>query len=134
MRKSVFMANKEKKDFFLLRVIKKIFVTGLIHILPTLLVVSILVIAYNFLDKSIGGPINHLIKRKLAGNWKQIAIQYLKIDPDLYRPSYQESFEELVRRVQRSSVEFNQAKLALDEARKSFEKQATPLLQKKEMT
>lgn len=112
--------------------LKKIFITGLMNILPTLLVIAILLIAYNFLTQNLGAPINNLIKKQLAGNWKHVAINYLNIDETLYQTVKFETYEELVKRVQSSSLSFHDAKINLENAKAKFTEQATDFIQKKE--
>lgn len=124
--------QKPEKEFFLFRIFKKIFFAGLANILPALLVISILVIAYNFLENRIGAPVNKLIKKQLASGWKNFAVTYMNIDPELYEPLKTETYEDVVRRVQHSSVPFFNANTNFENARKKFEKQATPFIQKKE--
>ncbi|MBN2143986.1 MAG: DUF502 domain-containing protein [Candidatus Aureabacteria bacterium] len=122
----------KNKEFFLFRFVKKIFVTGLVNILPTILVIAILVIAYNFLNRSLGEPINLLIKKQMSGPWKHISINYFGIDEKLFEPIVQESYEEMVKRIQDRSVSFYEANLNLERAKRSFEQEATPLIQRKE--
>ena len=126
--------NQGQKPFFLTRVIQRIFYTGLVTVLPTLLVISVLVIAYGFLDVHIGSPINFLIKKQLVGSWRDFSIRYLKVDASLFEPLKIETYEELVARVQNSSLSFHQASQGLEEARKKFEDVATDRIQKKAST
>lgn len=121
-----------KKEFFVLRFIKGIFFTGLIHILPTLLVIAIITIGYNFLEKHVGAPINKLIINKLSKEWSFIAINYLKVPQALFLPIHLETYEDVVKKVQNSSVELHEAKRKKEAALLIFNETATPLLQKKE--
>jgi len=125
------MDDTAHKGFFLWRFFKRLFITGFANILPTILVISILVIAYNFLDNNLGEPINHLIKVQLIGPWKNVSIGYLDVDAKLFEPVKQESYEELVKRVQESSIRFLDAKKALVQARALFEEAGTERIQKK---
>lgn len=119
------------KEFFLIRFIKKVFVTGIANILPTLLVISILVIAYSFLVTHLGSPINALIKKQLAGPWSDFSITYLNIDPELFEPVSFETYEELVKRVQEHSHEYQAAKQTYDEIRNKFQEEALDKIQKR---
>jgi len=128
------MSEKKKKEFIGFRIIKRIFLTGFINILPTLLVISILVIAYNFLETNLGRPINKLIKRQLRTNWKDFSINYLKIDATLFVDDGVETDRQIFNRLKASSISYNEAKLGLEHIEDKFNEAASPFMKKKALS
>jgi len=126
--------KKKKKEFIGFRIIKRIFLTGFVNILPTLLVISILVIAYNFLETNLGRPINNLIKRQLGTNWKDFSVNYLKIDADLFVDESAETDKQIFNRLKASSISYNEAKLGLEQVEDKFNEVAAPFLNKKALS